>query len=146
MPLLKPFSRFFRNLPSLAAPTALLLLAAVLLVSGCRSRGIDVTVQNNATVPLRNVEVDYPGAAFGTAIIKPGASYWYHIKPTDSGDLTLSFEQENGPVVKRKLAAIKAGEAGRMIVIVEQQDGKWTTSLTRSGNGGAVSPANPIRR
>jgi hypothetical protein len=116
-------------------------IAGLLLLDGCHSRGIDVTVQNNAAIPLRNVEVDYPGAAFGTAMIKPGGSYWYHIKPTDSGDLTLSFEQENGPVVRRKLAAIKADDAGRLIVIVEQRDGRWTTSLTRSESGGAAPAA-----
>lgn len=117
------------------------LISGLLLIAGCRSRGIDVTVQNNAAIPLRNVEVDYPGAAFGTPMIKPGASYWYHIKPTDNGDLTLSFEQENGPAVRRKLTTIKASEAGRLIVIVEQRDGRWTTSLTRSESGGAISPA-----
>ena len=80
----------------------------------CHSRGIDLTIQNNAPVALRNVEVDYPGAAFGIAGISPGGSYWYHIKPLDDGDLTVAFELENGKNFKQKQAAVRKGEAGRL--------------------------------
>jgi hypothetical protein len=128
-------------------PTGVIFWVAILLcvsACGCRSRGIDVTVQNNAAVPLRNVEVDYPGAAFGTPSIKPGGSYWYHIKPSDDGDLTLSFEQENGSAIKRKIATVKSGQAGRLIILVVQKDGKWTTSLAQTGGLGAnSSPSHP---
>jgi len=88
--------------------------------ASCRSRGIDVTIQNNAPVRLRNVEVDYPGAAFGIASISPGGSYWYHIKPLDDGDLTVGFELDNGKNFKQKQAAVRKGEAGRLVIVVEQ--------------------------
>ena len=98
------------------------LLAVLLSVAGwgCHSHGVDVTIQNNASIPLRNVEVDYPGAAFGVANISPGASYWYHIKPLDDGDLTLGFELENGKNFKQKQASVRRGQAARLVIIVEQ--------------------------
>lgn len=83
-----------------------------------------MTIQNNAQTPLRNVELDYPGAAFGTGTIAPGGSYWYHIKPTGDGELTLSFEQENGKTIKQKGPAVHAGATGRMIIIMEQDSAK----------------------
>lgn len=98
------------------------LLAFLLSVAswGCHSHGVDVTIQNNARLPLRNVEVDYPGAAFGVANISPGASYWYHIKPLEDGDLTLGFELEDGKNFKQKQAAVRKGQAGKLVIIVEQ--------------------------
>jgi hypothetical protein len=110
------------------------LLAAFLSVTelGCHSHGIDVTIQNNAKVPLRNVELDYPGASFGTGSILPSTSYWYHIKPTDNGEITLSFEQEDGKTFKQKEPAVRAGEDGRMIIIVDQNSSKqWSVRVER---------------
>lgn len=97
------------------------LLAAGLGVTtcACRSHGVDVTVQNNASVPIRNVEVDYPGAAFGAPVIVPGKSYWYHIKPTGDGEISLSFEMENGKTFHQKGPTVHASDGGKMILIVE---------------------------
>lgn len=88
--------------------------------ASCHSRGIDVTIQNSSHVPLRNVEVDYPGAAFGIASISPGGTYWYHIKPLDDGDLTIGFELENGKNFKQKQVRVHKGEAGKLVIVVEQ--------------------------
>ena len=110
-------------------------LAAVLVASisvACRSHGIDVTIQNNASVPLRNVEVDYPGAAFGTGLIAPGASFWYHIKTASTGDVTLSFEQPDGKMIRQKQGSVHAGDSGRLIIIVEQDaNQKWHTRVEK---------------
>ena len=100
--------------------TCLLAILIGIASASCRSRGIDLTIHNNASVPLRNVEVDYPGAAFGIASISPGDSYWYHIKPLDDGDLTIGFELENGKNFKQKQASVHKGEAGRLVIFVEQ--------------------------
>ena len=110
----------------------LLAALAMAMALGCRSHGIDVTIQNNAKVPLRNVELDYPGASFGTGSILPGASYWYHIKPTADGEITLSFEEENGKAFRQKEPVVHAGEDGRMIIIVDQNSsGQWSLRVER---------------
>lgn len=98
----------------------LLVLVATVAISACRSHGFDVTIQNNASIPIRNVELDYPGAAFGTPVIAPGKSYWYHIKPTGDGDVSLSFELENGKAFRDKGPVVHAGESGHLVLIIEQ--------------------------
>ena len=97
-----------------------LLLAAA--TSACHASGFDVTIQNSSTVPLRNVEVDYPGAAFGAALIAPGKSYWYHIKPTGDGQIGVSFELENGKSLRLKGPAVSAGRRGKFTLAVEQDE------------------------
>ena len=98
----------------------------------CHSSGINVTIQNDSKVPLRNVELDYPGAAFGTGRIAPGASYWYHIKPTSDGDLTLSFEQPDAKTIRQKQGSVREGESGRLVIIVDQDSNqKWHTTVEK---------------
>ena len=109
-----------------------LCFSAGIVTFGCHSRGIDITIQNNAHMPMKNVEVDYPGAAFGTGGVAPGASYQYHIKPLSTGDVTLSFEQENGKTFKQKGPTVHAGDAGQMILILDQDASQqWHMTATQ---------------
>ena len=96
------------------------LLIVCFCLTACRSKGIDVTIQNNASVPIRNLEVDYPGAAFGTPIIEPGKSFWYHIKPTNDGAISIAFDTENARTFRQKGPVVQAGKMGRILIIVEQ--------------------------
>ena len=91
-------------------------------MSACHASGFDLTVQNNATVPLRNVEVDYPGAAFGVPLIAAGKSYWYHIKPTGDGEIGLRFELANGKNFHQKGPAVNAEKRGEITLIIEQDE------------------------
>ncbi len=118
---------------SIRTKTVLCVLSLCAIVGlACRSAGIDVTIQNNSKVPLRNVELDYPGAAFGTGKIAPGASYWYHIKPTSDGELTLSFEQEDAKTIRKKQGSVRAGESGRLIIVVDQDaNQQWHTTIEK---------------
>jgi len=90
----------------------------------CRSRGIDVTIRNEGQATIHNVEFDYPGAAFGTGKIEPGASYSYRVKPLSGGEVSLSFEQENGKTFKQKGPTVVANTDGRLLVVVEQDAAK----------------------
>lgn len=110
----------------------ILAIVAALTAAACHSSGIDVTIQNNAKVPLNNVEVDYPTAAFGARSIAPGASFWYHIKPTSDGEITLSFEQPDAKVIHQKEEHVHAGESGRLIIIVDQDaNQQWHTRVEK---------------
>jgi hypothetical protein len=120
-----------RNLRIKAVLCAVVGLCAVLGL-GCHSSGINVTIQNNSKVPLRNVELDYPGAAFGTGKIAPGASYWYHMKPTSDGDLTLSFELPDAKTIRQKQGSVRQGESGRLIIVVDQDaNQQWHTTIEK---------------
>jgi len=118
------------NLPSskstLNLRIALLLSLCALTANtlACHSRGIDVTIRNDGQTTIRNVEFDYPGAAFGTGSIAPGASYSYRVKPLSRGEVTLSFEQDDGKTFKQKGPAVVANTDGRLLIVVEQDTAK----------------------
>ena len=106
--------------------SAICLLVGLLSVTlvGCRSRGIEVTIHNNGHQPLRNLEVDYPGAAFGTGSVAPGRSFSYRVKPLSTGEVTLSFEQQSGGTFKQKGPTVRPQEEGRLRLILEQDAGQ----------------------
>jgi len=106
------------------------MMAFCVFTLGCHSTGVNVTIQNNAKVPLRNVELDYPGATFGTSNIAPGGSFWYHIKPTKDGAVTLSFDEESGKSFKQTGPTVHQGRDERLVLVVDQDaGGKWRMSV-----------------
>lgn len=118
--------------PLTKAVLYLVVSLCAVLGTACHSSGINVTIQNNSKVPLRNVELDYPGAAFGTGKIAPGTSYWYHIKPTSDGELTLSFDQRDAKTIRMKQGSVRAGESGRLIIVVDQDaNQQWHTTIEK---------------
>jgi hypothetical protein len=106
----------------LAIATVLFVLAAS--SDACRSRGIDVTIRNSGQSAIRNLEFDYPGAAFGTGNIAPGASFSYRIKPLSRGEVTVSFERTDGKTFKQKGPTVIPNQDGRLLIIVEQDAAK----------------------
>jgi len=76
---------------ALAAMTITLLSA-----SGCKSRFITATIQNDTGQPVRMVELDYPGASFGVSVLAPYAQYSYRFKALGTGPLTLSYIEAAG--------------------------------------------------
>ena len=102
----------------------LVLCALTANTVACRSRGIDVMIRNDGQTTIRNIEFDYPGAAFGTGSIAPGASYSYRIKPLSRGEVTLSFERDDGKIFRQKGPTVVANMDGRLLIIVEQDAAK----------------------
>lgn len=90
----------------------------------CRSRGVDVTIRNDGQSAIHNLEFDYPGAAFGTGSIAPGASFSYRVKPLSRGEVTLSFEQEDGKTFKQKGPVLLPNQDSRLLIIVDQDSAK----------------------
>ena len=106
----------------LAIATLLFVLAAS--SDACHSRGIDVTIRNSGQSAIHNLEFDYPGAAFGTGNIAPGASFSYRVKPLSRGEVTVSFEHTDGKTFKQKGPAVIPNQDGRLLIILEQDAGK----------------------
>lgn len=89
-----------------------------------------MTIRNNARVPIHNVELDYPGASFGTGSIGAGSSYSYRIKPTDSGPMILSFDQDNGKSFKEPGPNVDRGIDANLTILVDQDaSNEWRMTV-----------------
>ncbi len=103
---------------ALAATTMLLLLSC----SGCQSRFIVATIENDTDQPVRMVEIDYPGASFGVSVLAPHSRYSYRFKALGTGPLALSYNENAGathtsagPIVNDSqggVLRVKIGEHG----------------------------------
>lgn len=90
-----------------AMPLAFLLGAIV--IAGCHSFHIDMTVENRTGAAIRLLEVDYPSASFGADALAAGASFHYRIQVLGNGPLKLQYTgpgehpvQIQGPAVADK--------------------------------------------
>ncbi|PYY04162.1 MAG: hypothetical protein DMG64_05365 [Acidobacteria bacterium] len=104
--------------------TAVVLCTIAASTTTCRSHGVDVTIRNDGQSAIHNLEFDYPGAAFGTGSLAPGASFSYHIKPLSRGEVGVSFEQEDGKMFRQKGPTVIPNQDERLLIVVEQDGNK----------------------
>ena len=74
----------------------ILLVAALTVLVGCRSRVVNVKLINTSQKPLSIIVVDYPTATFGVDKLEPGATYQYPIKLLGTGPLNVQFTDADG--------------------------------------------------
>jgi hypothetical protein len=66
--------------------------SAVMLSSvGCKSYWIDTSVENQSGQAVRELEVDYPTASFGTNGLAPGATMHYRFQIRGSGPVKVEY-------------------------------------------------------
>ena len=81
------------------------LLIALLTTTGCRSRHVEVTVENRTGSAIQLLEVDYPSASFGADRLGAGADFHYRIQISGTGPLKVAYtaaghqETINGPTL-----------------------------------------------
>ncbi len=105
--------------------------ATVLLAAtGCRSRFIQASIENEGGAPLRVVELDYPGAGFGVSTLAAHGSYNYRFKLLGSGPLTLTYTDGAGKLHASTGPSLQEGQEGTLLVKVGQ-DGqvRWQPVL-----------------
>lgn len=111
-------------------PLTLTVYVVLLLLAGCRSRGINVTITNTGPATIHNLELNYPGGSFGTAIIQPGASFPYRIKVLGDGQMKLALIDAHGREHHENGPEVHAGDDGEITVTVDQDaNNTWKTSL-----------------
>jgi len=71
-------------------------LLVVLVLSGCRSRVIQVTLINTSQQNISTIIIDYPQATFGVNTLSPDKTFSYSIKPLDTGALKVQFTNALG--------------------------------------------------
>jgi hypothetical protein len=102
-------------------PLQILLLVAsgmLCLLSGCRSKHIDIDVENRTGAPIRLLEVDYPNASFGSDGMASGAILHYRIQVTGDGPLTLQYTAGNGHSVQNNGPSFAAGAQGKLDILL----------------------------
>jgi hypothetical protein len=109
----------------------LLLPAGFCLLAGCSSHYVQATIENHTNGTLRQVEVDYPSASFGTNQITSQAAFHYRFKVQGSGDIKISFTDAAGKAQNATGPQLSEGELGALQISIESGDRvTWSTDLT----------------
>lgn len=98
---------------------ALVLLAA----AGCRSRHIEINIENHTGSEIRLLEVDYPSASFGADSLAAGANFHYRVQLIGSGPLTISYAGASGKQNKIKGPNLAEPQQGHLDIVL-LPDGK----------------------
>jgi hypothetical protein len=115
--------------PGLCSGLSLLCLLLLLLV-GCRSRLVEVTIVNQGPT-MHVMEFDYPSASFGANQLAPGAKYYYRFKIQGSGPLSLQYEDASGHTRTAEGPKVNLGDQGSLLVNIDAQGAvTWNASLT----------------
>jgi hypothetical protein len=110
-------------------PVVLALLAGVML-AGCRSRVVDVTIVNHGPT-VHVMEFDYPNASFGANQLAAGAKYSYRFQIQGSGPLSLQYEDATGKNRAFQGPKVDLGDQGTLVVnIGPSGEVSWNPQLT----------------
>jgi len=74
----------------------LALFSSLVLIVGCGSAQLGVTIENHSSQPLRNVELNYVSASFGISYLAPDATYQKTVEPLRSGQLQMKYVDQAG--------------------------------------------------
>jgi len=110
--------------------TRSLLLLLCVLLAGCRSRFVEVTIVNQGPT-VHVMEFDYPSASFGANSLATGANYHYRFKIQRSGPLPLQYEDGTGTTRTAHGAKVDPGDQGSLLVNIDAHGAvTWTPELT----------------
>jgi len=96
---------------------SLLLVFAILLVaSGCKSYWIDATVENQTGQSIRELEVDYPSASFGSNGLTPGATMHYRFQIRGTGPVKVEYSTPDGKTTRAQGLTLTEHQQGRLTI------------------------------
>jgi hypothetical protein len=105
--------------------------ASLLLLQGCGSKFVETSIENDSGQPLRVVELDYPGAGFGTSTLAPRAVYHYRFKALGSGALSLSYTDASGAAHTAAGPVIEDAQGGTLVVHIGERGAvTWQPALS----------------
>ena len=91
-------------------------ISTVVLLTGCHSHYIQATVTNHSGADVNVVQVEYPGATFGTQSIANGGNFHYRFKLLGSGDLSLTWTDAAHQDHTVKGPHVDEGSQGTLII------------------------------
>lgn len=86
------------------------------LLTGCKSRFVETTVENRSGVVISQIEVSYPNASFGVDTLAAGADYHYHFKIQGSGRVGIEYSDATGKHHKAKGPELDEGQFGDLLI------------------------------
>lgn len=102
------------NLQKISAAVLLSLFA--LVSAGCRSKHVEVTVENRTGVPIRLLEVDYPNASFGADALADGAAMHYRIQVQGNGPVKVQYTAPDHKQPQIQGPELKLDQEGQLYI------------------------------
>ena len=109
---------------------AILGLAGVLSLGGCKSPYVSATVTNETGGPVTLVEVDYPSASFGRESLAAGAVYPYRFKVLGSGATKVSWTDTQRKDHTSAGPDLHEGQQGQLAITLTPTSAQWDAHLT----------------
>jgi hypothetical protein len=107
---------------------ALLVMSAL---AGCRAHVVKVNLINTSSEPVKTIIVDYPTATFGKDALAPGATFFYAIKPLETGMLKVQFTDAKGVIHSYSGTTLHKNDDGVLDVNINQGGAVVTANLGR---------------
>lgn len=105
-------------------------IAAVVLMAGCKSPYVNVTVKNDTGAAVTLVEVDYPSASFGRESLAADAVYPYRFKVLGSGATKVSWTDAAKKEHTSAGPDLHEGQQGLLSITLTPTGAKWSEQLT----------------
>lgn len=93
---------------------------------GCKSYWIDASVENQSGQAIRELEVDYPTASFGTNSLAPGAAMHYRFQIRGSGPVKVEYTSSDEKLPNKLVRA-------QGLTLTEHQHGQLMIRLLPLG-------------
>lgn len=91
-------------------------VSTVFLLTGCHSHYIQATVTNHSGADVNVIQVEYPGATFGTQSIANGGNFRYRFKLLGSGDLKITWTDASRHDHTIKGPHLNEGQEGTLVI------------------------------
>jgi len=88
----------------------------MLAISGCKSYWVDASVVNETGQAIRELEVDYPTASFGTNSLAPGATMHYRLQIRGSGPIKVEYTTPDGKISHAQGLALSEHQQGQVTI------------------------------
>ncbi len=97
---------------------ASLRLALLLVLAGCHSYHVEMTVENRTGTTIQLLEVDYPSASFGADNLAAGADYHYRIQIQGSGPVKVQYTAASGLKQQIDGPTLSERQQGRLEIVL----------------------------
>jgi hypothetical protein len=97
---------------------AAILLATLIVMSGCHSYHVETTVENRTGQAIQQLEVDYPSASFGVDSLAPGAVFHYRIQLRGTGTIKVLYPGAIGHQVSIDGPSVAERQEGSLQIVL----------------------------